>query len=108
MCAEVDRVLVEFSIVPIGRGESVSQYVAECLELIERSGLEYRLNPMGTVVEGGYDEVMALIRECHMHVMEQCGRVITTIKIDDRKGATGMIESKIKSVEKKVGRELKK
>lgn len=100
--------LVEFSIVPIGSGESVGQYVAECLKLVEASGLEYRLNPMGTVVEGEYDEVMDLIKRCHMMTMSSCSRVITSIKIDDRKGRKGMLVSKIESVEKKAGRRLKK
>ncbi len=95
--------LVEFSVVPLGKGESVSQYVAECIRVVSASGLPYRLNPMGTVVEGGYDEVMAVVRDCHMRVMGMSGRVITSIKIDDRRGAAGMIDRKVRSVEEKVG-----
>lgn len=100
--------LAEFSVVPIGRGESVSQYVAECLKIVEASGLSYRANPMGTVLEGDYDAVMAVIRTCHMRVMELSPRVITSVKIDDRKGATGMIDRKVASVERHLGRELRK
>jgi len=101
-------VLAEFSVVPIGKGESVSQYVAECIKLVESSGLEYRLNPMGTVVEGEYDDVMGLVRRCHMRVLELCPRVITTVKIDDRKGRRNMMDSKIRSVEEKLGKKLKR
>jgi uncharacterized protein (TIGR00106 family) len=104
----VEEMLIEFSVVPIGVGESVSQYVAECMGIVENSGLIYRINPMGTVVEGEYDEVMALVKKCHAKVIEMCPRVITTIKIDDRKGAKGMIDKKIQSVEKKLGKKLKK
>lgn len=100
--------LAEFSVVPIGKGESVSQYVAECIKLVESSGLEYRLNPMGTVVEGEYDDVMGLVRRCHMRVLELCPRVITTVKIDDRKGRRNMMDSKIRSVEEKLGKKLKR
>jgi len=100
--------LAEFSVVPIGKGESVSQYVAECLRIVEGSGLPYRLNPMGTVVEGDYDDVMSVIRECHMRVTELCPRVITSIKIDDRRGISGMIDRKVASVEEKLGRQLRK
>jgi len=100
--------LVEFSVVPIGIGESVSQYVAECLRIVEDSGLKYKINPMGTVVEGEYDEVMALVKRCHMRVSELCPRVITTVKIDDRRGAKGVIDRKILSVEEKLGKKLKK
>lgn len=100
--------LAEFSVVPLGKGESVSQYVAECLRIVHGSGLDYRLNPMGTVVEGGYDEVMDVIRRCHMAVISMCPRVITTVKIDDRVGVTGMMEHKVRSVEEKAGTVLKR
>jgi len=51
---------------------------------------------------------MAAIRKCHMRVKELCPRVITTIKIDDRKGVQNALQRKITSVEEKVGKELKK
>lgn len=100
--------LAEFSVVPVGKGESVSQYVAECLRIVESSGLDYRINPMGTVLEGDYDVVMDVVRKCHMRVMELCPRVVTSVKIDDRRGKKGMLEDKVKSVEKALGKELRK
>ena len=99
--------MAEFSITPIGVGESVSEYVAECLKIVADSGLDYRINPMGTVVEGGFDEVMAVIVRCHKAVRKSCRRVSTVIKIDDREGAKGSISRKIESVEKKLGRRLR-
>lgn len=96
------EVLAEFSVVPIGKGESVSQYVAECIKVVEASSLPYKLNPMGTVVEGDYDAVMAVVRECHMRVMGMASRVITTVKIDDRKGVGNAIDRKVQSVLEKV------
>jgi uncharacterized protein (TIGR00106 family) len=101
-------VIAEFSVVPLGKGESVSQYVAECLRIVEASGIDYRINPMGTVLEGDYDQVMGVVKKCHMRVMELCPRVVTSIKIDDRKGKKGMLDSKIESVEKKLGKKLRK
>lgn len=97
--------MVEFSVVPIGKGESVSEYVAECVRIVKASGLPHRLCPMGTVVEGGYDEVMDVVRQCHLRVMEMCPRVITSIKIDDRKGVEGAIDSKVESVLRKMKNE---
>lgn len=99
--------MIEFSVVPIGMGESVSQYVAECMKIVENSGLRYKINPMGTVVEGEYDEVMALVKRCHAKVIEMCPRVITSVKIDDRKGVKGAIDKKIQSVEQKLGRRFR-
>ena len=100
--------LVEFSVIPIGTGVSVSQYVAECAKIVDASGVDYRINPMGTVLEGDYDDVMDIVRKCHMRVMEMVPRVVTSIRIDDRKGATGGLEKKIMSVEEKIGKKLKK
>ena len=99
--------LAEFSIVPVGAGESVSEYVAECLKIVEASGLDYRLNPMGTVVEGEYEQVMTVISSCHKKIAGKCDRVITTIRIDDRRDAVDALRSKVKSVEEKVGKRLK-
>ncbi|MBE0518072.1 MAG: MTH1187 family thiamine-binding protein [Thermoplasmata archaeon] len=100
--------LVEFSIAPLGKGESVGEYVARCLEIVKGSGLPFKLNPMGTVIEGEYDEVMSVIRSCHMSVTSDCARVITTIKIDDRMGRSGTIESKVRSVEHRLSQGIKK
>ncbi len=100
--------LAEFSVVPIGKGESVGQYVVECMKIVESSGVPYKINPMGTVLEGDYDAVMAVIRQCHMRITELCPRVITSIKIDDRKGVQNALEKKVASVEEKIGKQLKK
>lgn len=99
--------IAEFSIAPTGKDVSVSKYVARCLDLVDRSGLAYRLNPMGTVVEGPFDEVLALIARCHKAVARDCERVSTIIKIDDRKGATNQISDKVTKVERLVGRKLR-
>lgn len=100
--------LAEFSIFPIGKDVSLSKYVARSLKLIDESGLPYRINPMGTIIEGSWDEIMELIKKCHKAILEDTERVSTSIKIDDRKGITNALDRKIKSVEDKVGRELKK
>jgi uncharacterized protein (TIGR00106 family) len=102
------NMLAEFSIFPIGKDVSLSKYVSRSLDLIDKSGLPYRINPMGTVVEGSWDEVMELIKKCHMAILEDTERVSTAIKIDDRKGVSNALDRKIKSVEEKVGRELNK
>ncbi len=99
--------IAEFSITPIGKGVSVGEYVARCLDIVDRSGLAYRLNPMGTVVEGSFDEVVALIARCHNAVLAHCERVSTVIKIDDRKGVTGQLDAKVADVEKRLGRKLR-
>jgi uncharacterized protein (TIGR00106 family) len=101
-------VLVEFSIVPIGKGASVGADIAKVMKIVENSGLPYKLNPMGTVVEGKWDELMALIKRCHRVVLRNGERVVTTIKIDDRKQRLNMIEEKIVSLEKRLKKSLRK
>ena len=99
--------IAEFSITPIGKGVSVGEYVARCVDIVDRSGLAYRLNPMGTVVEGSFDEVVSLIARCHKAVAKDCERVSTLIKIDDRKGATGQLDAKVTAIERRLGRKIR-
>ena len=99
--------IAEFSITPIGKGVSVGTYVSRCLDIVDRSGISYRLNAMGTVVEGSFDDIMTLIERCHKAVAQECDRVSTIVKIDDRKGATGQLEAKVKGVERRLGRKLR-
>jgi uncharacterized protein (TIGR00106 family) len=100
--------LTEFSIIPIGIGSSVGEQIAEVLKIVDASGLPYRINPMGTVVEGEWDDTMRLIKKCHEIVLNTGERVITAISIDDRKGKPNRIEEKIKSIERRLGKSLKK
>lgn len=100
--------LIEFSMVPIGASSSVGAKVAEVLDIVDSSGLSYKLTPMGTIVGGEWDELFQLVKECHMKMMKHGERVLTRIIIDDRKGKTGNIDRKVRSIEKRLGRSLKK
>jgi uncharacterized protein (TIGR00106 family) len=98
--------IVQFSIIPIGKGPSLSKDVAQVLKIVDKSGLRYKINPMGTVVEGKWDEVMQLIKSCHRSVLKNTERIVTTISIDDRKQKKNRIEQKILSVEKRLNKSL--
>jgi uncharacterized protein (TIGR00106 family) len=100
--------LTEFSIIPIGKGESLGDQIAKVLQIVADCGLPYKANPMGTVVEGNWDEVMALIKKCHNELLKDTGRLVTSITIDERPGKPNRIEEKIKSVEKRLGRKVSK
>ncbi|MDH4228902.1 MAG: MTH1187 family thiamine-binding protein [Nitrospirota bacterium] len=99
-------VLVEFSMTPLDKGESVSEYVARSLDIIDKSGVAYRLTPMGTCLEGEWDEVFGVIRQCFERMGADCNRITTSIKVDYRKGAAGRLEGKVASVENRLGRKL--
>jgi len=100
--------LAEFSIVPIGSGSSIGGQLAEVLKIVDTSGISYKINPMGTVIEGEWDDVMKLIKKCHDAVMKSGERAVTTISVDDRKGRPNRIDEKVKSIEKRIGKALKK
>lgn len=101
-------VMAEFSMVPLDKGESLSAHIARVVELVDESGLDYRFTPMATIVEGELDDVLKLIRACHLRMREFSTRVLTTVKLDDREGATGRIRGKVESVEQKAGRTFRK
>lgn len=100
-------VLLEFSMSPLGKGESVSTYVARSLDIIDKSGVAYRLNPMGTVLEGEWEEVFGVVQQCYERMKKDCNRISCTIKVDYRKGKSGRLDSKVSSVEKKLKRAIK-
>jgi uncharacterized protein (TIGR00106 family) len=103
--------LAEIEIIPIGtQSPSLSSLLTEVAKLIDRSGLDYRVGPMGTVVEGEWDRIMTLAKQCHQAVLASTSRVMTTIRIDDRKDqpASGRITRKVQSLEAKVGKPLRK
>lgn len=94
--------IVEFSIIPIGKGESLSPYVAEAFTIIEASGVACEHHAMGTNLEGDWDEVMAVIKACRDKLLESSHRVSLSIKIDDRKDATDRISKKVRSAKEKM------
>jgi uncharacterized protein (TIGR00106 family) len=100
--------IVEFSVVPIGRGETLAGPVARILDIVDKSGLPYKLTAMGTIVEGEWEEVLGLVRRCHETMRGQASRVYTHITIDDRAKAADRIQGKVREVEEILGRELKK
>ena len=100
--------LAEFSLTPLDKGASVSPWVSRSLDIIDRSGLPYRVGPMGTCVEGEWDEVMALVKACFDRMAADCQRISISFKGDWRKGKTGRLSAKIEKVEATLGRKLKK
>jgi uncharacterized protein (TIGR00106 family) len=97
------QVIAELSVVPLGAGTSVSRYVARCLEVLDKSsGVSYQLTPMGTVVLGPISAVVEVVQKMHEAPFGMgAQRVVTTMKIDDRRDKAVTLESKVKSVVEK-------
>ncbi len=100
-------VLLEFSMSPLGKGESVAPYVVRCLEIVAASGLDYELHAMGTILEGEWDQVFGVVSRCFEALRPDCERVSCTMKVDYRKGRSGRLRSKVERVEQLLGRSLR-
>ena len=89
-----------FSIFPLERPDegSLAPYVARTIEIVRKSGLPHELGPMGTVIEGEFDQVMETIRRCHDDMRKDCDRVYLTLAVDSRTGEAGRIRGKVDSV----------
>lgn len=99
-------ILLEFAMTPMSKGDSVSAYVARSVDIVDKSGLPYQLTPMGTIIEGEWDEVMSVVSACHHALSADCARIGVTIKIDSRAGGGGRLKSKVAAVQEKLGRPL--
>ncbi len=89
-------------------GESVSAAVADCVDLIDTSGLPYEVHSMGTIVEGELPDVLGLMQRCIEHLATKSRRVSCSAKLDYRPGHSGRLRSKVASVEAKLGRPIKR
>ncbi len=99
------KALLDFCVVPIGVGVSVSRHVAACQEVLAASGLEYRMHAYGTNVEGEWDEVMAVLKRCHEVVHEMgAPRISTSIRLGTRTDRDQTMQQKIDSVDAKLNR----
>ncbi len=96
--------LVAVAIAPFGEGEELSDYVAQCVEVIRASGLENRTNSMFTEIEGEYDEVMDVVKRATMVLADQGIRCEVILKADIRPGYTDMMHGKVAKVDEILNR----
>ncbi len=97
--------LAEFRIYPL-HSDHMSKDVAKVIETLEETGLNFRLGPMGTCVEGELEDILTAIRRCHREIAANHDRVITTIFLDDQKNPTHNLDDMVASVEKHVGHKI--
>ncbi len=97
--------IVAFSISPAGTDEhgGVSAAVADAVRVVRESGLPHETNAMFTNIEGEWDEVMAVLKECVDVIAAQSPRVSLVVKADIRPGHSGQLEAKVAKVEQLLG-----
>jgi uncharacterized protein (TIGR00106 family) len=97
------KVIVDFCLVPLGVGVSVSEHVAACERVLTQAGLKTHLHAYGTNIEGEWDDVFAALKRCHEVVHEMgAPRITSTIKVGTRIDRSQTMADKISSVEAKL------
>ncbi len=100
--------LLQLSIVPLGRGRSISPDLADIVRIIQASGLDYRITATATILEGNWEQLMDVARKCHLKMREKTERVLTLMKIDDYADRTHRITRAVEAIEQAVGQPVKK
>ena len=97
------KVILDFCVVPIGVGVSLSKYITTCERVLNEAGLKTHLHAYGTNVEGEWDEVFKAVKRCHevVHAMG-APRISTTIRVGTRVDRDQTMADKVKSVEEKL------
>ena len=97
--------IAEISVVPLGtKTPSLSQYVARAVKVLKRErDIKYEVTAMGTIIEGDLDRILAAVKKMHEGVFgEGVARVLTTVKIDDRRDRSQGMKEKLESLKKKL------
>lgn len=98
-------VLVEFAMFPVDKGDSVSNYVVEIIKNIDEMGISYQLTAMGTIFETQtMAEALDVIKKSYECLESSSDRIYSTVKFDIQKNRYNRIETKIESIENKVGK----
>lgn len=90
-------IISQLSIAPVGKGSSVSKYVKLVIETLEKENVKFETNAMATVIEtDDLDTLFNVVQKAHNAVVKAgAERVITELKIDDRKDKNATTESKL-------------
>jgi len=96
--------IMEINIIPLGtKTPSVSKFIVEAVKVLKKSGLNYELTSMATIVEGELNELFSLAKKMHLATFTQeVKRVVTTIKIDDRQDKPSTMEEKVRRIELQI------
>ncbi len=98
------KVIVQFSTSPLGEGVGISEYVAKALRVVKDSGVKFQLTPMSTILETDtLEEALNVIIKAHQSIADAgARRVITDIKIDDRRDKPRSMEDKVNKVQNQI------
>ena len=92
--------LIAFSVSPLGgESDSVGKAVADAIRVVRESGLPNQTTAMYTMIEGEWDEVMAVVKRATEVILAKAPRASLVLKADIRPGHTGQLQAKVDRVE---------
>jgi uncharacterized protein (TIGR00106 family) len=98
---------MELTVLPLGRGVSVSSDIADLIGLIDQSGMPYKTTAFGTLVEGTLDQLMDIVKRCHTLIRAKAPRAIFLIRLDDYADRTDLLATSVEHVERHLGHSLR-
>lgn len=60
-----NKINLALQVLPRAKEKDPYQLVDKAIEIIKNSGVNYKVCPFETVMEGEYDELMAIVKEVH-------------------------------------------
>jgi uncharacterized protein (TIGR00106 family) len=93
-------IIAQLSISPVGENVSLSKFVKTAIDTIKKHNVKFDVNAMSTVIEtGSIDALLSIVSDAHKAIANMgVKRIITDLKIDDRRDKNATINSKIKAV----------
>lgn len=98
--------LAHLSITPVGTGEETKELLAKSLVIIKNSGLDYQLTSMGTILEGDWEEIIAITKKCRDEIKKFADRVVLNLVIDDRADLKNRLKNNVLEIEYAIGDSL--
>lgn len=97
--------IIDVSVIPLGtETPSLSKYVAEAIKALkDEKDVKYELTAMGTIIEGQLPHLLSLAQKMHDSAFNAGAmRVVTIIKIDERRDQVATISSKVEAVNREL------
>jgi len=95
---------MRITIIPVGTKEiSISDHIAEVIQVLKTEEANYTITDMGTIVEGEPKFLFSVAEKMHGALFDRgIMRVITSLEIDDRRDKKVRLKDKVKSVKNKL------
>jgi len=101
---EIKMAIMEVNVIPLGtETPSVGDYVTRAVKVLKEAGVKYEVTSMSTIIEGELDDLFRLGKMMHLATFgKDVNRVVTTLKIDDRRDQKVTMNEKIKKVKRRL------